>query len=419
MITNKYAVVAVCGTHSMAAAVVRELQRAGFDRARLSIYGRNHHEYKYSTGYYNAPDRIRDWWRHGAICGVVAGFLAGWAVFFKPGLALWPVTGTWAGWLTATVLGALSGGFLGAGGAALYSLGIPRNSVTQYGVAMRTGDFAISIHATDEEVARAIDVAGLFLEEDTPRNSVAQGFPGKTQNNTLKNRTFILGSLWLLAVGFVTHAQTTVIEKDENADTPQAVVIAVKDQCEFSEDGTTFKKLKVNQVLFQGAVVRTGGSARADLFFRRIGTSVRVQPDSVVRFESMTHSTKDDVRQMNTLLELKKGRIFTVVRSLIAGSTFEIRNAAGRAVVEGGSGRYIITADGTQIADKASAVPLKVIGDTGITMVAPGQVFRAKEGKMQPVEAPDAVLTLIEFDELQATADAANPSAPAKVPTAK
>jgi hypothetical protein len=64
----------------------------------------------------------------------------------------------------------------------------------------------------------------------------------------------------------------------------------------------------------------------------------------------MTLSTENGLPLVHTLLDLRSGRIFTVVRSEVVGSTFEIRNAAGRAVVKGsGVGRYIITADGTHV----------------------------------------------------------------------
>ncbi len=225
---------------------------------------------------------------------------------------------------------------------------------------------------------------------------------------------FVAVALCPLAITTLVQAQITtvrVVESStvrisESSDVPQAAVISVQGTCEFSEDGVTFTKLKTRNVLTQGVVVRTGEKARADLFFRRIGTTVRLQADTEIKLEKMTRSTKEGDSQMQTLIDLRKGRIFTVVRSFVPGSTLEIRNAAGRSVVEGsGSGRYIITADGTQVADKASVIPLKLIGDTGITLIAPGELFRAKEGKMLADNAPEAVRRLIQWDELEALAD--------------
>ena len=53
-----------------------------------------------------------------------------------------------------------------------------------------------------------------------------------------------------------------------------------------------------------------------------------------------------------------------------------------------------------------SVVPLKVIGENGITVVAAGEQFDKKDGKMLPASPSSWVKDLIELDELQAaTAD--------------
>jgi hypothetical protein len=188
-----------------------------------------------------------------------------------------------------------------------------------------------------------------------------------------------------------------------SAGPPSAMVLSVSGQCDYSEDGSTYVKLQSRHTLEQGAIVRTGEDARADLFFRRTGTTVRLQKGTEIKLEKMTSTIEDGLPTEHTLLDLRTGRIFTVVRSTVAGSTLEIRNAAGRAVVEGsGVGRYIITADGTHVTAEGSAVPLKVIGENGITIIAAGQQFDKREGKMLPVSPNSWVKEMIELDELQA-----------------
>src|SRR5688572_7183584 len=104
-------------------------------------------------------------------------------------------------------------------------------------------------------------------------------------------------------------------------DVPQALVLSVHGKCEYSDDGATFTALKAGHVFKQqGAVVRTGEAARTDLFFRRIGTTVRLQSATEVMIEKMSRHMKDGMPVMETLLDLRKGRIFTVVRSLVPGS---------------------------------------------------------------------------------------------------
>jgi hypothetical protein len=116
-------------------------------------------------------------------------------------------------------------------------------------------------------------------------------------------------------------------------------------------------------------------------------------------------------------LDLRKGRIFTVVRSAVVGSTLEIRNAAGRSVVEGsGIGRYIITADGTHVAAKGSVIPLKVIGENGVTVLAAGQQFDKKDGKPFAASPTFWVKDMIELDELQAVSEEPVAKAPSLIP---
>src|SRR5688572_29559253 len=244
------------------------------------------------------------------------------------------------------------------------------------------------------------------------RNSIR---PFETVLKTGKLLLFASALAWTLPAPVQAQpAKVNIITEPSSdiPDVPQAQVLSVHGNCEYSADGATFTPLKAGHVFKQqGAVVRTGEGARTDLFFRRIGTTVRLQPGTDVMIEKMTRSRKDGMPVMETLLDLRKGRIFTVVRSLVPGSTFEIRNAAGRSVVEGGGGkgRYIITADGTHVTDKNSAVPLKVIGETGVTVITPGQKFNAKEGKVFPLDTPEAVQLLIDFDELDSLVEESAP----------
>jgi hypothetical protein len=228
------------------------------------------------------------------------------------------------------------------------------------------------------------------------------------------NGLFCIAVAALLFLAMKSFGQESVVtvKVNHDSDAPQAVVLSVNGNCTFSEDGINFADLKSGHVFKQGAVVRTGEKSRTDLFFRRIGTTVRLQADTDVKLEKMVRHLKDGMPVMETLLDLRTGRIFTVVRSLVPGSTLEIRNAAGRSVVEGGGGkgRYIITADGTHVTDKDSVVPLKLIGETGITVITPGQKFNAREGKMFALNATAAVEEFIDLDEIQSLGEQLTPS---------
>jgi hypothetical protein len=211
-------------------------------------------------------------------------------------------------------------------------------------------------------------------------------------------------------------AQEVRIFPDGGA-TPSAMTLSVRGRCYYSQDGVTFTNLERGHSLRQGAVVRTGADARADLFFRRTGITVRLQEDTEIKLERMTAAVKAGLPVEDTLLDIRAGRIFTVVRSELYGSVFEIRNAAGRAVVEGGGiGRYIITADGTHVTAKGSVVPLKVIGESGVTLIMAGQQFAHKDGKVLPVDSNSWVKDMIQIDELEAITETAKGAEPSPKP---
>jgi hypothetical protein len=217
-----------------------------------------------------------------------------------------------------------------------------------------------------------------------------------------------------LCLPTVVQAQDAIVAPGATAP-PSAEVLSAPGKCDYSTDGVHFTNFSRGQTLLQGTFVRTGDDARADLFFRRTGTTVRLQPGTEIKLEKMTVSTKDGLPVVDTLVDLKAGRIFTVVRSEVSGSTFEIRNAAGRSVVEGsGIGRYIITADGTHVSAIGSVMPLKVYGENGITVIAAGEQFSAKDGKMLSTTTPSFTKDLIQLDELQADTEAAGAQKPAK-----
>jgi hypothetical protein len=157
-ITDPEAVIAVYNTHPEAEAAVKELQRGGFDMKKLSVVGRGYHTDEQVVGYYNTGDRMKHWGRAGAFWGGLWGLLFGAAFFWVPGIG--PVL--LAGPLAAALVGALEGavvvGGLSAVGAALYSIGIPKDSVLRYETAIKADKFVIMAHGTAGEVAKAKEI---------------------------------------------------------------------------------------------------------------------------------------------------------------------------------------------------------------------------------------------------------------------
>jgi hypothetical protein len=152
------AVVAVYGTHIEAEEAVKELQRAGIDMRTLSIVGKDSHTDEHVVGYYNTGDRMKYWGKTGAFWGGVWGLLFGSAFFVIPGLGAVLAAGPVVAWIVGALEGAAVLGGLSAVGAGLYGMGVPRDSVVQYEMALKTDKFLLMVHGTTTEVDRARDV---------------------------------------------------------------------------------------------------------------------------------------------------------------------------------------------------------------------------------------------------------------------
>lgn len=153
-------VVAVFNEHAAAEAAIKQLAGAGFAMKQLSVVGKGYHTEEKVVGFYNAGDRIRFWGSRGAVWGAL------WGLFFGGLFITIPVVGPLVllGYVAATAIMAIENavvlGGLSALGAALFSIGIPKNSVLQYEAAVKADGFLVMAHGTAEEVARAKAILG-------------------------------------------------------------------------------------------------------------------------------------------------------------------------------------------------------------------------------------------------------------------
>ena len=155
--SEKNSVVAIFESHNQAEDAVRELQRSGFDMKKLSIVGKDYHTDEHVVGYYNAGDRMMYWGKLGAFWGGLWGMLFGSAFFFVPGVGPLLVAGPLVMWIVGALEGAAIMGGLSALGAALFSIGIPKDSILKYEAAVTNGRFLLIVHGTPDEVQRAKD----------------------------------------------------------------------------------------------------------------------------------------------------------------------------------------------------------------------------------------------------------------------
>ena len=153
--SNTNSVVAIYNTHEQAENAIKELQHSGIDMQSLSIAAKETHTDEHVVGYYNAGDRMKYWGKVGAFWGGFWGLLFGSAAFAIPGVGPILVAGPLVGWIIAGLEGAAVVGGVSAVGAGLASIGIPRDSVIKYEVALKTEKFLLVVHGSAKDVEKA------------------------------------------------------------------------------------------------------------------------------------------------------------------------------------------------------------------------------------------------------------------------
>jgi hypothetical protein len=153
-------VVAVFAGHQAAEAAVKKLTEAGFEMKHLSIVGKGYETEEKVVGFYNAGDRIRFWGTRGAFWGGFWGLFLGGLFMTVPVVGHVVVLGYLATIAISAIENAIVVGGLSALGAALYSIGVPKDSVLQYEAAVKADSFLVMAHGTAEEMARAKAILG-------------------------------------------------------------------------------------------------------------------------------------------------------------------------------------------------------------------------------------------------------------------
>src|ERR1700677_563083 len=151
-------VVAVYHTHPEAEEAIKELQKAGIDMHSVSIIAKDFHTDEQVVGYYNNGGRMKRWGKTGAFWGGFWGLLFGSAFFAIPGIGPILVAGPAVAWIVGALEGAAVVGGLSAIGAGLYGIGIPKDSIVEYELAIKTDKFLLMVHGTAAEVAKARDI---------------------------------------------------------------------------------------------------------------------------------------------------------------------------------------------------------------------------------------------------------------------
>jgi len=152
---NVGSVIAVYADHRAAEAAVKMLAAAGLEMKNLSVVGKGYHSEEKVVGFYNMGDRVKFWGSRGAFWGGFWGLFLGGLFMTIPIVGHVVVLGYLAAVVAAGLENAVVVGGLSALGAALYSLGIPKDSVLAYETALKADDFLVLARGSADEVARA------------------------------------------------------------------------------------------------------------------------------------------------------------------------------------------------------------------------------------------------------------------------
>ena len=153
-------VIAVFADHLAAEAAVKKLAASGFEMKNLSVVGKGYHSEEKVVGFYSAGDRIKFWGTRGAFWGGFWGLFLGGLFMTVPVVGHVIVLGYLASVVISGIETAVMAGGLSALGAALYSIGVPKDSVIEYETALKADAFLVMAHGSAAEMARAKDILG-------------------------------------------------------------------------------------------------------------------------------------------------------------------------------------------------------------------------------------------------------------------
>jgi hypothetical protein len=153
--------IAVFEDHNGAENAVKKLTAGGFAMKQLTVIGKGYHTEENVVGFYNTGDRVKFWGKRGAFWGGLWGLFFGGLFMSIPVVGHVIILGYLASMVFSGVETAIVAGGLSALGAAMFSIGIPKDSVIQYETALKADNFLVMVHGTAEEAVRARAILGI------------------------------------------------------------------------------------------------------------------------------------------------------------------------------------------------------------------------------------------------------------------
>jgi len=153
-----HVVVAIYKSYTEAENTIKDLHHSGFDMKKLSVVGVDFQTTGRAQGYYSADNRLKCWGTAGTFWGSIWGVLSGSAFFLIPGIGSLLIAGPLVGGIVGMLEGALMIGGLSALGAGLYNLGVPKERIVKYEIALKSGRYVLIAHGTGDEIRQAQDI---------------------------------------------------------------------------------------------------------------------------------------------------------------------------------------------------------------------------------------------------------------------
>jgi len=165
------AVIGVFADLAAAEQAVRELTKKGFPVDRISIVGKDMESEIRISGFVTTGDVAGPSAATGAWVGGLFGVLSGAAVLFIPGSGPLVVLGP----LAAAAVGAAEGALLGGAVGALLGHFVAKKHLPKYEELVRTGNYLLVVHGTEQDVARAQRLLTELNSTDVQRHDEYRG----------------------------------------------------------------------------------------------------------------------------------------------------------------------------------------------------------------------------------------------------
>jgi hypothetical protein len=148
----------------------------------------------------------------------------------------------------------------------------------------------------------------------------------------------------------------------------------------FSGSDSRRQKLPIGHRLVAGNMVVSDDAATVDLYLRVNGPFVRLMPGTVLSLEELRFRSVDRERvTIATRLRLEQGRILAAVRTLEAGSVYEVVTPKGIYRARGTA--FDLSADGRLVVLEGA---VERASDAGRLLVKSGEAFDLQSGALRP-----------------------------------